>query len=450
MSSSFQEKSLNKQMNIIALTGPLFIEMLLRTALGTCDIFMLSHYSDKAVSAVGLINQVTFFFVLISMMISSGTGVLVSQNLGAALKKKAAEINVASIILACIFGLSLSLLGASFSKCFVGFYSLEPIVAKYAYQYLMISVCFTFALTFGVVSSTILRSYGFAKFTMYINLFAGFINIIGNYIALYEPFGLPVYGVSGVASATVFSQVISALLMFNLIRHKNIPVPFAKFRQIKAIVYKKILSIGVMNAGETLAYNLSQLAIMYLVAKMGTPSLAAYTYAQTIARFSFSFSIGLGQAGGILTSYYIGKGWIDNICKKIKKYYIVGFLASVGAAIIFYLLRYPLIEIFTDDPQIVPLFATLIAGSIFVESGRAGNLIFISALKGAGDIKFPVKCGMVSMWTVGVGLTYVLGLQLHWGVIGAWIAIGSDEWARSLVMTWRWYSMKWTNYSLVN
>lgn len=36
-------------MNIVTLTWPIFIEILLRTALNTSDVFMLSGYSDKAV-----------------------------------------------------------------------------------------------------------------------------------------------------------------------------------------------------------------------------------------------------------------------------------------------------------------------------------------------------------------------------------------------------------------
>lgn len=63
--------SLNKRMNIVALTWPIFIEVLLRTALNTTDVFMLSGYSDQAVSAVGVITQISFFLIVVSMMVSS-------------------------------------------------------------------------------------------------------------------------------------------------------------------------------------------------------------------------------------------------------------------------------------------------------------------------------------------------------------------------------------------
>lgn len=443
------DQSLEKRMNIVALAWPLFIEMLLRTALGTCDIFMLSGYSDKAVSAVGIINQITFFMVLISMMVSSGAGILISQNLGAGQKERASQVNVASVILGLAVGCGLSLLGFFGAKAVISVFALEKEVALYAYQYLIISSSLAINLTFGIILSTILRSFGLPNYSMRINLFAGVLNIIGNYIALYQPFGLPVYGVPGVAIATVFSQVVSTILFACMIKYKSIPMPMREWKRIGFPLYKKIMRIGLYNAGETLAYNFAQMMMIYFVAKFGTAALAAYTYAQTIARITFSFGVGVGQGSQILTGFYVGKQWFDDIFLKVQRYYLAAVSVSVVVAILMCLFRYPLINVFTQDAEIVPLFATLLIGSIFVEGGRAGNLVFISSLKGAGDIKFPVQFGIFSMWIIGVGSAYLLGFEMGYGVLGVWIAIGLDEWCRSLVMTYRWRTKVWTKFKLV-
>lgn len=443
------DKLLEKRMNIVALSWPLFVEMLLRTALGTCDIFMLSGYSDKAVSAVGLINQITFFLVLVSMMVSSGAGILIAQNLGAGDKERAAQVNVASVILGLAVGCGLSLLGFFGAKTVISWFALEEQVALYAYQYLIISSSLAINLTFGVILSTILRSFGLPNYSMRINLFAGVLNVIGNYIALYQPFGLPVYGVPGVAISTVASQIVSTMLFAYMIRYKSVPMPMQQWKRIGFPLYKKIMRIGILNAGETLAYNLSQMVMIYFVAKFGTAALAAYTYAQTIARITFSFGVGIGQGSQILTGFYVGKQWIEDILSKVQRYYLAAVSVSVSVAIIMCLFRFQLIDLFTQDAEIVSLFATLLVASIFVEGGRAGNLVFISSLKGAGDIKFPVQFGILSMWIIGIGSAYVLGFGMGYGVLGVWIAIGLDEWCRSLVMTYRWRSKVWIKFKLV-
>jgi putative MATE family efflux protein len=306
----------------------------------------------------------------------------------------------------------------------------------------------TFNVTLGIVLTTILRSHGYSRSPMMINLIAGVINIAGNYIALYQPFGLPVFGVSGVATATVVSQLIGTLLMIGMVRAKKIELPFATWRDIPNQLYKKIIKIGVMNAGEVLSYNMAQMAIVYFVVQMGTASLAAFTYTQNITRVSFAFALALGQAGQIQTSYFIGKGWSDDILNRVQKYYLVGLAASISIVVSLFIFRYPLIDLFTQDPEIVTLVALLIGGSIFVESGRVSNLIFIAALKGAGDIKFPVQMGILSMWGVAVMFAYLLGIHWGYGILGAWIAIGMDEWLRGIVMIRRWRSKVWTRFAL--
>jgi len=299
--------TLNKRMNIVALTWPIFIEVLLRTALNTTDVFMLSGYSDLAVSAVGVISQMSFFLIVISMMVSSGTGILIAQYNGASRSQESEHVGVASIILAVLVG--------------------------------------------------------------------------GNYIALYQPFGLPVYGVAGVAISTVSSQIVATILMCLLIRSIGIKLPFREWRDIPNTVYQRIMKIGAMNAGEVLSYNMAQMTIVYFVVQMGTSSLAAYTYMQNITRLSFAFSLALGQAGQIQTSYFIGKGWIDDILIRVQKYFLIGLLVSTSAILLIFAFRYPIISLFTQDKEIMTLFAILIGGSIFIESGRVFNLTLISLFK---------------------------------------------------------------------
>ncbi|MEC7942260.1 MAG: MATE family efflux transporter [Pseudomonadota bacterium] len=440
--------TLNKRMGIVALTWPIFIEVLLRTALNTSDVFMLSGYSDKAVSAVGVISQISFFLIIVSTMVSSGTGILIAQYNGASRDTESAQVGVASIILAIITGVLLSIFAVLGAEYFIPLYQLEAQVEQYAQEYLFISGVFTFNVTIGVVFTTILRSHGYSKSPMVINMIAGVINIFGNYCALYQPFGLPVYGVQGVAIATVTSQVIGMLILIGVVRSKGIDLPVKQFKSVPKSIYQKIMKIGSINAGEVLSYNMAQISITFFVVQMGTSSLAAFTYAQNIARLSFAFALAIGQGSQIQTGYYIGKGWIDEITSRVQRYFVVGFIASTTITCVVYLFRYEILDLFTQDPEIIALAAGLFAGSIILEAGRVFNLIFISCLKSAGDIKFPVKMGILSMWGIGVAMSYLLGVRWGYGVLGAWMAITMDEWFRGIIMAHRWRAKKWTRFSL--
>ena len=55
------------------------------------------------------------------------------------------------------------------------------------------------------------------------------------------------------------------------------------------------------------------------------------------------------------------------------------------------------------------------------------NLITISALKGSGDVKFPVLYGICSMWGIMVLGSWLFGMKLGYGLVAVWWSIGSDE-----------------------
>ncbi|MBR9873648.1 MAG: MATE family efflux transporter [Vibrionaceae bacterium] len=443
-----KSQNISQRMSIVTLAWPILVEILLRTALGTSDVFMLSGYSDKAVSAVGVITQLTFFLIIVSTFVSSGTGILIAQYNGADREKESVDVGIASVVLSVIVGVFLSVIAVLGAIFFLPYYGLEAQVEEYARNYLLISGSLTFNVTIGIVLTTILRSHGYSRSPMVVNLLSGVLNIAGNYIALYQPFGLPVYGVEGVAVATVVSQVVGTLMLLVVVARSSIQLPMSTMKKVPADIYKKILKIGGMNAGEVLSYNIAQICIVYFVVQMGTASLAAFTYAQNIARFSFAFALAIGQAAQIQTGYYIGKGWVSSILKRIQVYFLVGFVASTVATTVIYVFREDILRVFTDQPDILALASSLVLGSILLEAGRVFNLIFIAGLKGAGDIKFPVQMGIVSMWGLGVLFSYVLGIHMGYGVMGAWMAIALDEWVRGIIMARRWRSQVWMKFKV--
>ena len=87
---------------------------------------------------------------------------------------------------------------------------------------------------------------------------------------------------------------------------------------------------------------------------------------------------------------------------------------------------------------------------MLLEPGRTFNLVIINGLKGAGDVDFPVRMGIVSMWGIGVVFAFLFGVVLKLGVIGIWLGISMDEWIRGIIMYFRWKSKIWQSKVIVN
>lgn len=444
------ENIMNKKMTTFALTFPLFIETLLRTLLMNIDTVMLSRYSDNAVAAVGTIQQFGFFVMVIYLMASTGASILISQNLGAKRDQDASRISQAAVMSNIGIALIISTLLYTLSPLIVGSLGLEPEVEIFALQYFKIYTAFSIFQAISLVFASIVRSYGYSYIPLYVNLGTNIINAIGNYLFIFGAFGFPQLGVQGVAISTVFSQGVGAVTMAIIIgRIPEINMYTKRKLSILLDYIKDILKVGVPSAGEFLSYNLAQIAILYAVSSLGTASLASYSYAINFIRFSYMLTISLGHATQIMVGHSIGAGRKDkafDICIKNLK---IGILSSFILSSMLALFRYPIIGFLTSDAEITRITSTLLLLSVIHEIARPLNIIVIAALRGAGDVKYPVYVGIVMMWSISVTLAFLFGIHLGWAMAGIWIARLLEEWLRGGVILRRWFSRRWETKNLV-
>jgi putative MATE family efflux protein len=435
---------------LVKLTWPILVENMLRVCLSSVDVFMLGFYNEKAVAAVGVVNQLNFFMLLLYAMVAMGSSILIAQNIGAHKTQQANHIALGSIAMAvCLAGV-LSVAMCLCADPILRFYRLEPQVHRYAWQFLFIFSAGSPFVALNMVQSAILRSHGHTRDPMVVTLGADIIKVIGNAICIFGLFGIPVLGVVGVAFATMASQVFACIALGIRLRTRpGIELPLRKIFRVPFSIYKQILSIGVPTAGENLSYTIGQIIIMRMVSGMGTDALAAFVYSMTILRFVFTASVSIGNGTQIKVGYYVGAGRPQDAYHRVYRYFLTGFLLSLALVIAVNILQAPLLALLTKNPEVIRLAAGVFLVSLALEPGRNFNIIIIPALKGAGDVRFPVYMGMVFMWGVGVVLAYVLGVVLHWGLLGIWIALTCDEWIRGTIMLFRWKSGKWKSKALV-
>lgn len=189
--------------------------------------------------------------------------------------------------------------------------------------------------------------------------------------------------------------------------------------------------------------------ITYFIATLGTQALTAKVYTQNVMMFVFLFSIAISQGTQIIIGHMVGAKEIDNAYKRALKSLKLAIIISIAAAGVVSIFAKDLLGIFTDNMSIIEVGTTLILLTIILEPGRSFNLVLISSLRAAGDVKFPVYMGILSMWGVSVTLSYFLGIYLGLGLVGIWIAFIADEWLRGLLMLWRWRSKVWVKKSFV-
>ncbi|NMH73710.1 MATE family efflux transporter [Bacillus sp. RO2] len=440
-----------KKLTLFALTWPIFIEVLLHMLMGNADILMLSQYSDDSVAAVGVANQILFMLIVMFGFIATGTTILVAQYLGSKKRELAAEVTVVSIGANLIFSVAISILVFLFSSKLLLLMDLPPELLSEADSYLKMVGIFSFVQALVITMGATIRSYGFTRDAMYVTIGMNIINVIGNYLFIFGPFGIPVLGVDGVALSTVTSRALG-LIVITVLLFKRIeePLPFKKMFRLPVSHLKNLLKIGIPSAGEHLSYNTSQIVITYFIVMIGTEALTTKVYAQSLMMFIFLFSVAISQGTQIMIGHQIGAGKVEEAYKRCLKSLRLAILISILTAIPIAFFSDTLLGFFTNNPDIITLGGTLILFTVILEPGRSFNLVVINALRAAGDVRFPVYIGILSMWGVSVTVSYLLGIHFGLGLVGVWIAMILDEWLRGIIMLYRWRSRIWVNKSFVH
>ena len=141
---------------------------------------------------------------------------------------------------------------------------------------------------------------------------------------------------------------------------------------------------------------------MAMISTLGTWAMSAQVYTQTIVRFVFVAAMSIGNAVQIKTGYFVGAKEPEKAYRRLYRYVGFGILVSLAMITVINLFKIQIIGLFTDEPEIIRITAQVLLVAVYVEFGRAINLITIPGLKGAGDVKFPVFIGMLCMWGIGV------------------------------------------------
>lgn len=430
------------------LTSPIFLETILLMSTGAIDVFMLSRYSDDAVAASGVVNQLVFLVSIVYMITTLGTAVLCAQYLGAKQQKNVAQVVGLSLFINLLVGIVVSAVLYLFAPQFLSLMGLKEDLMGYGIPYMGWVGGASFLLALAMTLGSILRSFKKAYYPMVVALIINILNIVGNYLLIFGHGGFSAMGITGAGISTALCRLTAVVLMFIILFTKVMKLPkLSYFKPFPWDKIKNLLIIGLPGAGENVSYSLSQVVITYFAVLLGTASLTARTYAMNIVMFSYMFAMAVGHGVAIVIGHLIGEER-SNAAFSIEKYAIRWAIwVTVFLAVCTALAGTPIFKLLSDNPEVVHLGAMVLYIDVILEIGRAVNITSVNSLIAAGDVMYPFWTGIIVMWLVATLLAYVLGVKMGWGLNGIWIAMALDELIRAALFERRWRSRRWENKS---
>ena len=124
-------------------------------------------------------------------------------------------------------------------------------------------------------------------------------------------------------------------------------------------------------------------------------------------------------------------------------------IITVSGSILLALTGRHILCAFTDNAEIIAMGVWVLFVDIFLEVGRTANIFAGSTLRATGDTFYPFVVGVIFQWSVAVGVSYIIGIPLGYGLVGMWIGFALDENIRGIILVRRWRSGKWKEKGFV-
>ena len=447
-SESVTNSSLKRQLKV--LTIPVFIEIALVMLLGVVDTLMLSRYSDNSVAAVGLDNQLISLVFLVYQFFSMGAAILCAQYIGAGLRKRLVQVVGMALVVNLMLGLVVSALLYYHAEWLLRLMGLRPELMGDGLVYLRLTGAWSFFQALSLTFSASLRSADKVKYPMVVTAIANVINIFGNYALIFGHWGCPQMGVEGAAIATVVSRAIATVLLGVIHFRVHIPrFPLNYFRPMPWKELRNLFHIGIPAMSENISYSLSQVVITYFINQISNEALAARTYCVNLIMFVYLFCISITQGGDILVGHLVGQ-------QRHQAAYVLGnyflrfsMMVTLTGSALLALTGKSILSLFTDNQEIIAMGFWVLIIDWFLEIGRVSNIFAVGTLRATGDVVYPVIIGILFQWTIAVGLSYIIGIPLGYGLVGMWVGFALDENIRGVVLLRRWRSGKWREKGFV-
>lgn len=448
---SSEHSKVNVRKEIINITSPVFIELLLGTLFGMVDMIMLGRYGTSAIStasiaAVGITNQLMFIGLSLVQSLSIGATAMVARYIGAKNHDSVEPVVKHIIIMSQLFiVIPLLFISLAFTTDVMKFLGAHQDTISIGMTYFKVIVLgFIFqAFNFSIFAS--LRGAGDTKTPMKINLIANLFNVIGNVVLIYGLFGAPELGILGAGISTSLSQVVASVLLVRYILNPESTIYInlkKKFEINKDIMYN-LVKIGIPAAMEQIVMRLGILLYVKIIATLGTVAYATHQIGINILNLSFTPGQSFGIAASTLAGRSLGANDPDLAEKYIKTSRHIGTLIAVGMGLILFFFGPAISSLYSNDNTVVSEASKILKLMAFIQPFQCSQLVLSGGLRGAGDTVWTLISTFIGILVIRLALAYYFVMILGMGLIGAWLSVLIDQFIRWILITFRFKTNKW-------
>ncbi len=431
---------------------PLIVINMTMVVMQLADAVMVAHLGDETMAAIMPAGLVYFVPVAFAMGLLSAVNTFVSQCLGKRWREGCGIYAWQGIWIAVVFGvMMLALIWVAPSIFATLGHDAEVQLLEVEY-FVAVIWCAVPALVVTALSNFFVGIHR-PRPLMNFALSAMTLNIPFNYVLIHGIGPFPEMGLAGAAWGTViasFVQMIGLVIVFLSItvrRHYHTgrwQLRWPEFWDVVKIGTPAAIHMGI----DILSWGV---ALVWMVGFFGTLHLAATTILVRVVHLSFMPTLGVAAVLTALVGRAIGAG-SQSQAQRYTRLAATLAVAYMGSfAILFYLAREPIMELFTDNPDVIAIGSSVMIFVAAFQIFDAVNIVYTHALRGAGDTLWPsvVNFSLCGLIFVGGGL-WLCHARAHMASGAPWLAGATYITVAGIVFLARWYFGPWRKFVLIS
>lgn len=417
---------------IMLLSIPMVLEMSMESLFAVVDMFWVAHLGPDAVATVGLTESVEGLVYAVAMGMGVATTAMVARRIGEKDRAGAAGFAAQSILLGLAVAAVCGVIGVWFASDVLRWMGATDSIVLHGIGYTRMIFGGSAAVMMLFLVNAVFRGAGDAALAMRVLWIANMVNIFLNPLLIFGIGPFPRLGVLGSGIGTTIGRSTGvAIQIWALTRSKSRIVVHARDFHIDWKAIRRLFDLSLGGIGQYLIGMVSWIALVRMVAVFGSIAVAGYSIAIRIFIFAILPSWGMANAAATLVGQNLGARRPDRAEHSVWRagFYNMIFLGLV--AIVFVTCAVPLVSLFTDDRQVIPIASSALRLISYGYVFYAWGMVMSQAFNGAGDTFTPTMLSIIGNIVLQIPIAWLLAFKFHFGPNGVFaaIAIGASMYA---------------------
>lgn len=286
------------------------------------------------------------------------------------------------------------------------------------------------AMVIAAAMSSFFTGRGHVRTVMVVDSFSALVNCVLDYAWIFGHWGFPAAGIEGAAWATVIALWVRPVIYLALMLRRQNRQEFGVVENCRfdRELFGRLLRFGYPAGLQLLLEVGAFTGFLMLVGRLGPAELTATNLAFNVNMLAFIPMIGVGMAVTTLVGQRLGENHPEYAARGTWTAYwmATAYMAVVCVMYLFTPWLFLLPHASGADPEefrrlseVTYLLLRFVAAYSLFDTM---NIVFVGALKGAGDTKF-ILLVSASMCGVPIGLTWLGTDVLGQGLLWCWIVV---------------------------